>query len=85
VLALEMMSEAAGRAGAALRFEDEMHAYIAAYLDHIRTEEIEILPLAERVLTPPTGPSSTPPSCTTAIRSRIATATTRSGRCSSGS
>ena len=28
-----------------------MRAYIAAYLDHIRTEEVEILPLAERVLT----------------------------------
>jgi hypothetical protein len=28
-----------------------MHAYSAAHLDHIRTEEVEILPLAERVLT----------------------------------
>ena len=51
VLALEMMSEALGAPARLLRFEDEMHAYIAAYLDHIRTEEAEILPLAERVLT----------------------------------
>jgi hemerythrin-like domain-containing protein len=51
LLALEMMSEAADAAARRLRFEDEMHAYIAAYLDHMRTEEMEILPLAERVLT----------------------------------
>ena len=37
-------------AGAA-RFEEATHAYIAGYLDHMRTEEVEILPLAERVLT----------------------------------
>src|SRR6476620_6484606 len=51
LLALEMMSEAADAPARRARFEDEMHAYIAAYLDHIRTEEAEILPLAERVLT----------------------------------
>jgi len=51
VLALEMMSEAPDAPARLLRFEDEMHAYITAYLDHIRTEEVEILPLAERVLT----------------------------------
>ena len=28
-----------------------MHAYMIAYLDHIRIEEVEVLPLAERVLT----------------------------------
>ena len=51
LLALEMMSEAADPQGRRSRFEDDLHAYIAAYLDHIRTEEVEILPLAERVLT----------------------------------
>ena len=51
LLALEMMSEAADPQGRRARFEDDLHAYIAAYLDHIRTEEVEILPLAERVLT----------------------------------
>ena len=51
LLALEMMSEAVDAPARRARFEDEMHAYIAAYLDHIRTEEAEILPLAERVLT----------------------------------
>jgi len=51
LLALEMMSEAADPEGRRTRFEDDLHAYIAAYLDHIRTEEVEILPLAERVLT----------------------------------
>ena len=51
LLALEMMSAAADAPARRARFEDEMHAYIAAYLDHIRTEEAEILPLAERVLT----------------------------------
>jgi hemerythrin-like domain-containing protein len=51
VLALEMMSEAPDASARLLRFEDEMHAYIAGYLDHIRTEEVEVLPLAERVLT----------------------------------
>jgi len=52
LLALEMMSEAADAPARRLRFEDAMHAYIAGYLDHMRTEEMEVLPLAERVLTP---------------------------------
>jgi len=51
LLALEMMSEAADAPARRQRFEDEMQAYIDAYLDHIRREEVEILPLAERVLT----------------------------------
>jgi len=51
LLALEMMSEAADAPARRQRFEDETQAYIAAYLDHIRREEVEILPLAERVLT----------------------------------
>jgi hypothetical protein len=51
ILALAMMSEAADAPARLLRFEDEMNACIAACLDHIRTEEVEILQLAERVLT----------------------------------
>ena len=51
LLALEMMSEAADAPARRDRFEDDMQTYIAAYLDHIRIEEVEILPLAERVLT----------------------------------
>jgi len=51
LLALEMMSEAADAPARRERFEKEMETYIAAYLDHIRIEEVEILPLAERVLT----------------------------------
>jgi hemerythrin-like domain-containing protein len=52
LLALEMMSDAPDAPARRVRFEDQMHAYIAGYLEHIRTEEVEILPLAERVLTP---------------------------------
>lgn len=50
LLALEMLSEAADAPARRDRFEEQMHAYIAAYLEHIRVEEVEILPLAERVL-----------------------------------
>lgn len=32
-------------------FEDAMQRYVEFYLEHMRTEEVEILPLAERVLT----------------------------------
>ena len=51
LLALEMMSEAADATARRERFEKEMETYIAAYLDHMRIEEVEILPLAERALT----------------------------------
>ena len=51
VLALEMMSEAADAEARLADFEARMHAYIASYLDHIRVEEAEMLPLAESVLT----------------------------------
>jgi len=50
LLTLEMMSESADSESRLVRFETAIHAYIAAYLDHIRTEELQILPLAERVL-----------------------------------
>ncbi len=32
-------------------FEDAFQRYVDFYLDHMRTEEIEVLPLAERILT----------------------------------
>ena len=51
LLELEMMSDAADAETRRLRFEAKTHAYIASYLEHMRTEEIEVLPLAERVLT----------------------------------
>jgi hemerythrin-like domain-containing protein len=46
LLAYEMMGESR-RAP----FEDTMQRYVDFYLTHMRTEELEILPLAERVLT----------------------------------
>ncbi len=52
VLELEMMSEAADSESRLLRFETAVRAYAASYLEHIRAEEIQILPLAERVLSP---------------------------------
>ena len=51
VLALEMMSEAPHAKARLADFEARMHAYIATYLDHMRTEEVEVLPLAEKALT----------------------------------
>jgi len=51
VLALEMMSEAPQAKARLEEFEARMHAYIASYLDHMRVEETEVLPLAESVLT----------------------------------
>ena len=51
VLALEMMSEAPQAKSRQADFEARMHAYIASYLDHMRVEESEVLPLAEKVLT----------------------------------
>jgi hemerythrin-like domain-containing protein len=51
LLALEMMGEARDAPARLLRFETDMQAYIAGYLDHMRTEEVEVLPLAEEVLT----------------------------------
>ena len=51
LLGLEMMKDAADHADRRARFEAHMQDYIAAYLEHIRVEEVEVLPLAERVLT----------------------------------
>ena len=52
LLGLEMMGDAVDAPSRRVRFEDQMHAYIAAYMEHIGTEERLILPFAERVLTP---------------------------------
>jgi hemerythrin-like domain-containing protein len=51
LLGLEMMSDSADAETRLLRFEDVMHAYVVSYLEHIRVEELQVLPLAERVLT----------------------------------
>ena len=51
VLALEMMENAADFDVRRTRFEAATEAYITAYLDHMRLEEAEVLPLAERLLT----------------------------------
>ncbi len=50
LLGVEMMSESRDAAGRRDRFEASMNLYIASYLDHMRTEEKVVLPLAERVL-----------------------------------
>ena len=50
LLVLEMMGDAPDDASRYARFETEVHAYVTAYLEHIRVEEAEVLPLAERVL-----------------------------------
>jgi hemerythrin-like domain-containing protein len=51
VLALEMMEDAADFDVRRTHFEAAAEAYVTAYLDHIRLEEAEVLPLAERLLT----------------------------------
>lgn len=50
VLALEMMADAPDAELRRRHFEADMQAYIAAYLDHMRVEEVDVLPVAERVL-----------------------------------
>jgi len=49
VLELEMMSESRDFEVRRSRFEAATQAYVTAYLDHIRLEETEVLPLAERL------------------------------------
>ena len=51
LLGVEMMNEGPDGATRRATFEKAMEAYIDAYLEHIRTEEWVVLPLAERVLT----------------------------------
>ena len=51
LLGVEMMNEGPDGAARQVTFEQAMEAYIDAYLEHIRTEEWVVLPLAERVLT----------------------------------
>ena len=51
VLALEMMEDATDFEVRRVRFEAATEAYVTAYLDHMRLEEAEVLPLAEQLLT----------------------------------
>ena len=51
LLGFEMMVDGPDGAARRAAFEQAMDTYIFEYLDHIRTEETVILPLAERVLT----------------------------------
>ena len=50
LLGFEMMSDSFDGAERRARFERSMEAYIEAYLVHIRIEEQQVLPVAERVL-----------------------------------
>ena len=52
LLGVEMMLNAPDEEQRRKRFEAAMLDYIASYLEHIRIEERDVLPLAERVLTP---------------------------------
>ena len=51
LLALEMLTDAPDAPSRLVRFEQSMKDYIASYLEHIRTEESLVLPMAERILT----------------------------------
>jgi len=51
LLAFEMMGEGAGGAIRREQFERSMKQYVDFYHDHMRVEETEVLPLAEKVLT----------------------------------
>jgi hemerythrin-like domain-containing protein len=51
LLGLEMMSQARDGADRWQRFQTDMQRYIDGYLEHIRVEERQVLPLADRVLT----------------------------------
>jgi hemerythrin-like domain-containing protein len=50
LIVLEMMSDAPDAGDRRDRFDARVQEYVTAYLDHIRLEEAEVLPLAERVL-----------------------------------
>jgi len=51
MLGCEMMADSADGEARREHFEQSMHAYISTYLEHMRIEEHDVLPLAERVLT----------------------------------
>lgn len=51
LLAFEMMSETDQKESRRELFENALKEYVDFYLDHMRTEETVVLPLAERVLT----------------------------------
>ncbi|MDM0073692.1 hemerythrin domain-containing protein [Variovorax sp. J2P1-59] len=50
LIGFRMMSETGQRQARQARFENLMKQYVDFYLDHMRVEEAEILPLAESVL-----------------------------------
>jgi len=50
LLALEMMADAADADARRVAFEAKMHDYVTSYLEHMRLEEEELMPLAERHL-----------------------------------
>lgn len=50
LVVLEMMSDAADTESRRERFDAKVQAYVVSYLEHMRVEEVEVLPLAERVL-----------------------------------
>ncbi|HEY0818318.1 MAG TPA: hemerythrin domain-containing protein [Rhizobacter sp.] len=52
LLGFEMMAETAQGPERRERFQKSMNAYIDFYLSHMHLEETEVLPLAERVLSP---------------------------------
>lgn len=51
VLELEMMADSRDFEVRRSRFDAALQAYVTAYLDHMRLEEVEVLPLAEKLLT----------------------------------
>jgi len=51
VLELEMMSDSRDFDVRRTRFDAALQTYVTAYLDHMHLEEVEVLPLAEKVLT----------------------------------
>ena len=52
LLGFEMMGETSQGQARRERFEQAMTKYVSFYLEHMRIEETQVLPLAERVLTP---------------------------------
>ncbi|MEO6408463.1 MAG: hemerythrin domain-containing protein [Burkholderiaceae bacterium] len=52
LLGFEMMAETGAQESRRAEFETAMHLYARFYLEHMRVEETEVLPLAEAVLGP---------------------------------
>ena len=51
LLGFEMMGGTSQGEGRRTQFEQAMDKYVVSYLEHMRVEETQVLPLAERVLT----------------------------------